>query len=181
MRARNVVKAGAAVAVFALLAAAAPAQTRIEIAPTPQPKAGPPPGYQDVYRLAGITVTDHLYTSDANEVRRVTESGAYQLDGVGFRVLDREYKDSVPLYRFANPAGRHFLHTDRSAGGAEGVRLEGPIGYVDPQPRPGTVPLYAWINPTNGDCFYTTVRSGEQAPQMGMQYRGMVCYVGPVS
>src|SRR6266478_4530298 len=101
MRERNVVMVGAAVALFALMAASAPAQTRVEVAPPPQPKAvGPPPGYQNVYRLAGINLNDHLYSTDANETRRVTESGAYRLDGVGFYVLDREYKDSVPLYRF---------------------------------------------------------------------------------
>ncbi len=176
MRERNIVKVGAAVAMF-VIAAAASAQSPAEIAPPPQ--ATPPPGYKNVYRLAGATMTDHLYTSDANEVRQLTQSGAYQVDGVGFNVLDREYKDSVPLYRFSTPAGRHFLHTDRAGGGIEGAKNEGPIGYVDPKPRPGTVPLYAWADPATGDCFYTTNRTGEQAPQMGMQYRGIVCYVGP--
>jgi hypothetical protein len=176
----RIVMVGAAVALFALLAAA-PAQTRVEVAPPPQPIGGRPPGYQNVYRLAGINVNDHLYSTDPNEARRVTEAGAYRLDGVGFYVLDREYKDSVPLYRFSTPAGRHFLHIDRSGGGVEGARLEGAIGYVDPQPRQGTVPLCAWFSPATGDCFYTTDRTGEQAPQMGMQYRGIVCYVGPVS
>lgn len=181
MRVRNIVMVGAAVALFAFLAASAPAQNRVEVAPLPQPKAGPPPGHQNVYRLGGVNVTDHLYTTNANEVRTLTDSGAYRLEGVGFYVLDREYKDSVPLYRFGTAAGRHFLHTDRAAGNAEGVKLEGPIGYVDPQQRAGTVPLYAWVNPANGDCFYTTDRAGEQAPTMGMQYKGVVCYVGPTS
>jgi hypothetical protein len=180
MRERIVVMAGAAVALSALLIAAAPAQTPpgIELAPAPQPK--PQSGYQKVYRLAGIGINDHLYSTNPDEVRRVTDAGGYRLDGVGFYVLDREYMDSVPLYRFSYQTSHHFLHTDRNGGTVEGARLEGTIGYVDQQPRAGTVPLYAWINPTTGDCFYTTDRKGEQAPQMGMQYRGIVCYVGQV-
>jgi hypothetical protein len=181
MRARNIAKVGAAVAVFACLAAAVAAQNRVELGPPPQVGAVPPAGHKSVYRLSGVNVTDHLYTTEANEMRRLTDSNTYRLDGVSFYVLDQEYKDSVPLYRFGTAAGRHFLHTDRAAANAEGVKLEGPIGYVDPQPRPGTVPLYGWANPTNGDCFYTTDRAGEQARNMGMQSRGIVCYVAPPS
>jgi hypothetical protein len=180
MHERNVVMGGAAVAFCALLAAA-PAQPppQAEVGPLPRPKAGPSPGYRNVYRLAGINIGDHLYSTDGNEIRSLTDAGAYRLDGVGFRVRDREYPNSVPLYRFSTPTGRHFLHTDQSAGSAEGATRGGLIGYVDSQPRPGTVPLYAWFNPATGDSFYTTDRTGEQAPQMGMQYRGIVCYVSP--
>jgi hypothetical protein len=147
----------------------------------PQPQTSAPPGYQPVYRLAGVALPDHLYSTDAGEPARVAATGNYRYEGVGFYVLAQHYKGSVPLYRLLNSAGRHMLVTDPAAGAARGDRVEGVIGYVDPGPRQGTVALRAWFNPTNGDYLYTTDPNGEWAPRLGMQYRGIVGYVAPVA
>jgi hypothetical protein len=177
----HVMPKAAAGLLVGLWATIAVAQPPVEIAPPPLTTSNPPPGYQSVYRLSGVSVADHLYTTDADEARRVAAEGAYHLDGVGFYVLNKEYKDSVPLYRFITPAGKHYLSTGHSAGVAMGARLEGPIGWVDPQPRQGSVPLYAWFHSSSGDYFYTTDATGGAAPQLGMQAKGIVCYVAPAS
>jgi hypothetical protein len=140
-----------------------------------------PPGYQPVYRLAGLAAPDHLYTTDGDEARRVAASGTYRFEGAGFFVMDQQYSGSVPLYRMLTPTGRHILSTNPAAPGSQGARMEGAIGYVDPRPHSGTVALYAWFNPSNGDSLYTTDPGGEWAPRLGMQYVGVVCFVAPAA
>jgi hypothetical protein len=163
-----------------ILSAMAPAQPPgVELAPVPRQQSAPQ-GYQAVYRLFGTGASDHLYTTSPEEMQRVITAGSYKPEGVGFYVMDQQYKDTEPLYRFSTQGGQHFLHTDRRAGEAAGAQLDGTIGYIDTQPHRGEVPLYAWFNPANGDSLYTTNRNGEVAPQAGMQFRGIVGYVAPV-
>jgi hypothetical protein len=140
-----------------------------------------PPGFQPVYRLAGLTAPDHLYTTDSEEARRVAVSGTYRFEGAGFYVLSQPYRSTVSLCRLITPTGQHILSTNPAAPVSQGARMEGVIGYVAPRPHPGTVALYSWFNPTNGDCLYTTDPNGEAAPQLGMQYVGVVCYVAPAT
>jgi len=193
MRGPTLLLAGAAVTVLGLTAAA-PAQTSYypprsappavvqpspmyELAPAPRRSSDAPAGYRKIYRLAHNVADDHLYTPDANEANSVAATGLYRNEAPVFYVFDRQYDGTVPLYRFVTPAGKHLLSTDRSAGVAQGARLEAPIGYVDRQPRAGEVALNAWFNPTTGGYFYTTDPSGELAPGGGMQYLGVVGYV----
>jgi len=153
-----------------------------ETAPSPRlVPAGPPAGHKSVYRFGGVSAPDHVYSTNPEEVRQLSVDPRYRSEGVRFYVMDREYKDSVPLYRFITTSSQHFLSTDANAGAATGARVEGPIGYVDPRPHAGTVPLHEWFNPTAGDYFYTTDSNGEIAPQGGMQHMGIVCYVAPAA
>jgi hypothetical protein len=145
------------------------------------PRPGNLSRYERVYRLVGNNGPDHLYTTDPNEVRRVTDTGSYRLERGGFYALDRQYPGTVPLYRFCTANVRHLLGTSVRDGAAAGGRLEGMIGYVYTEPAPGTTPLYAWYNPASGDYFYTTDPSGELAPLGNMRYQGVVCYVLPAA
>jgi hypothetical protein len=174
------------VAILTAFAFSAPAQTQsnypprsptVETLPPPKEPSRPAPGYKNVYRLLATDSHEHLFTSDANEANRLIRDGAFRSEGVGFSVLDKEYKDSVPLYRFVRPDGYHFLSTDTNAGAQQGVRREGILGYIDPQPRAGTVALNAWMNSDTGAIMYTTDPTGENAPRSGLVYRGVVGYV----
>jgi Repeat of unknown function (DUF5648) len=149
-----------------------------EQAPAPREQAAPTPGYKSVYRLIATDGHEHLFTTDASETDRLVRRSLFRMEGIGFTVLDQHYEDSVPLFRFVRPDGFHFLSTEANAGAAEGVRQEGVLGYVDTQPRPGTRALNAWRNPQTGATFYTADRTGEQAPQIGLQFAGVVGYVG---
>jgi len=174
-------------AASAVAATAAPAQYRslypsqmpppMERLPAPAPRTGLPAGYRMVYRLIETNGQDYLFSTDPNEANTLVQRGTYRYEGPAFGVLDQNYAGTVPLFRFGTANGRHFLSTDANAGVTSGARNEGPIGYVDPQPRANSVPLHAWSNPGTGAVLYTTDPNGEQAPQLGFQYRGVVCYV----
>ena len=116
----------AAVAAVGLLAAAAPAQSNYppnsapppavtppaptyEQLPAPQPAAPPTGYYQPVYRLVDVNHTDHVFTTNREEVDHLTRSNTHRQEGVNFYVMDKEYSGSVPLYRFSTPGGKHFL------------------------------------------------------------------------
>lgn len=150
----------------------------VESLPAPRQQAAPAPGYKSVYRLLAADSREHLFTSDANEVDRLIRDGTFRMEGIGFSVLDQHYKDSVPLYRFVRPEGFHFLSTEPNAGADQGVRRDALVGYIDTRSRPGTVPLHAWRNVETGALFYTADPTGEQAPRSGLQYAGVVGYVG---
>jgi hypothetical protein len=155
-----------------------PPAAPVEPAPAPREQAAPAPGHKSVYRLIATDSHEHLFTSDANEADRLVRQGSFRMEGIGFTVLDKQYNGSVPLYRVVRPDAFHFLTTDPNAGAAQGVRQEGIVGYIDTQARPGTQALHAWRNTENGAVFYTTDPAGEQAPQIGLQYAGVVGYVG---
>jgi len=155
-----------------------PAAQPAEPAPAPREQAAPAPGYKSVYRLLAVDGHEHLFTSDAGEADRLIRQGLFRMEGIGFTVLDRQYTDSVPLYRFVRPDGFHFLSTEPNAGATQGVRQDGIVGFIDTRPRPGTQALHAWRNTENGALFYTTDPSGEQAPRIGLQNAGVVGYVG---
>ncbi len=54
-------------------------------------------------------------------------------------------------------------------------KSEGIVGYVFPNPQPGTVPLYRWFDRRVGSHAYTT-RPGEPA-QANLVSEGVACYV----
>jgi hypothetical protein len=150
----------------------------VEQVPAPRQQAAPAPGYKSVYRLLAVDSREHLFTSDANEVDRLVRQGTFRMEGIGFSVLDQHYAGSAPLYRFVRPDGLHFLSTEPNAGAEDGVRREAIVGYIDTQPRAGTLPLHAWRNVETGAIFYTADPTGEQAERSGLQYAGVVGHVG---
>ena len=169
---------------LALSTVAAPAHTVApvppQLAPPPQQLLAPQQSLARVYRLLDNYTGGHLYSTDLNEVRNLSARGTYHLENAGFYVLARQLPGTVPLNRFFTAAGNHPLGTNPQFGAAVGGQSEGAIGYVYPRQQPGTVPLYAWSNPITGDFLYTTNRSGELAPQSGLRYEGVVCYVYPL-
>jgi hypothetical protein len=189
---RNLIVCSASALFVAAAAAAQPPNTQSNYPPNlpsrtppvverigaPREQAAPVPGYKSVYRLLERNSREHLFTSDANEVDRLVRLGTHFMEGIGFSVLDQHYTGSVPLYRFLRPDGFHFLSTDANAGSDQDVRRDALVGYIDAQQRQGTVPLHAWRNAETGALFYTADPTGEQAPRSGLQYAGVVGYVG---
>ena len=57
------------------------------------------------------------------------------------------------------------------------LRLEGVVGYVYSEPRPGTVPLHRWVNHYRGDHCYTTVAGPSGQPGPAFTYEGVVAHV----
>jgi hypothetical protein len=62
------------------------------------------------------------------------------------------------------------LHFDVSR-----FRREGIAGYVFPEPRPGTVPLYRWLHPRHGSHYYTIIAAAPDRPNSVSE--GVACHV----
>src|SRR5262245_22810118 len=63
----------------------------------------------------------------------------FRSEGVAFYVQVQPSEGMAPLFRFLKPTGGYFFSTSRRAGEAIGARLEGPLGFISPQPRRGLV------------------------------------------
>lgn len=55
------------------------------------------------------------------------------------------------------------------------LKSEGIVGYVYPEPRPGTVALTRWFHPRQGHHLYTTTPEGLE--RKGYVSEGVACYV----
>jgi len=62
--------------------------------------------------------------------------------------------------------GDHFYTLDfhGEAAAWSGYEREGIAGYAFKNPKPNTVPIYRFYNPSTGDHFYTQSRTGESGP-----------------
>ena len=73
---------------------------------------------------------------------------------------------TVPLYRWNSPR-EHFYTT--AADGERvyrlGYRLEGVACFLYPDPKPGTIPFYRFVDPRNGLHFYSTHPHAEFAKE----------------
>lgn len=161
--------------------------------PTPYPQhLQPPPGVWpqppasvqpvDVYRLYGPRTGEHRFTDDPGERDGYVRSGAYQYQGVAFRLLPFEGPDLAPLYRLVTPNGSTALGTMTVPGF---VDPRGPVdktlGLLSIKPQPGWLALYEWYHPRAGLWFYTTDPRGETAAAIGYRYQRVVGYVRPAS
>jgi hypothetical protein len=96
----------------------------------------------------------------------------------GDRDHDRDYGGRVALYRATNRKGDlHVYTTNADEQNARGFHGEGNTGFLLPQPRRGTVPLYRMIGP-NYDTFLTADRN-EVAMMNGHGWRedGILGYI----
>jgi hypothetical protein len=55
------------------------------------------------------------------------------------------------------------------------LKSEGVVGYVYPEPHPGTVALTRWFHPRQGHHYYTTTPEGLE--RQGYVAEGVACYV----
>src|SRR5262245_61436571 len=168
--------------------AALPVLGLTALLPAQPPGVGPapiPPGYRPqfgnttpIYRMLDVASNDHVYARDPNEVNMLRWQGSHRYEGVACQTFADPQPGTRPLYRFVRPDGKHLLDTRRSTPDPR-ARLEDLLGYIAAEPRPGLVPLTAWVNPRDGLFFYTTDPRGEFAPNLGYRNEGVLGYVLP--
>ncbi|WEK18801.1 MAG: hypothetical protein P0Y49_18660 [Candidatus Pedobacter colombiensis] len=78
---------------------------------------------------------------------------------------------SVPLYEYISGKKRQLSTTYYSS--YPGFTYNGIFGYVFTSAKTGTVPLYRYTHPTNGNSYYTITLTTTS----GYNYDGIVCYV----
>jgi hypothetical protein len=133
---------------------------------------------QPVYRFFNPDTADHLYaihprSEDPSAMRE------YRPEGIEFYAGTRPRPGLVLLLRYTKASGGHFYATAGREPAGGRVRPEGPLGYISTEPQRGLVALHEWYHRGNDRHFYTTDPSGEQAPQSGYTYLGVVGYVVP--
>jgi hypothetical protein len=113
------------------------------------------------------------------EVTTLTRQGSHRYEGVGFYTLIDRAERTRPLYRFVLPNANHSLNIQPWAGGPQGARQEGVLGYIQTVPRRGLRPLNVWYQPARDLYFYTVKERGELAPETGYTQQGILGYVAP--
>jgi len=118
-----------------------------------------------VYRFANTKNGDHFYTISENEKTAILNNsqGGYVLEGIAFYAFNSQITDSLPVYRFLNSTnGDHFYTTSESEkttllnNPQWGYALEGVAFYAFSSQITDSMPVYRFLNTTNGDHFYTT-------------------------
>ncbi|MDP3278990.1 MAG: hypothetical protein Q8Q09_27605 [Deltaproteobacteria bacterium] len=123
-----------------------------------------------VHRSVHLSTGEHFYTTSLAEsvccgFRREYENFYYLYSGAA--------PGLVPFMRCVTPAGWHFYTADPAC---EGVRVEGPMGFISTSPACGAVPLYRLV--LREDHFYTT-STAERDSAIGSGYvsEGLAGYV----
>jgi uncharacterized protein DUF5648 len=122
---------------------------------------------------------DHFYCLDF--YGELAPAGGYQREGISGYVYKTARADTVPIYRWYNPAsGDHFYTRDQNGElGPPAYRSEGIEWHMFKDPKPGTTALYRWWHSGNSDHFYTTDPTGELAPAAGYKAEGILGYLYP--
>jgi chitinase len=120
-------------------------------------------------------IADHLISLDPNE----GPANGYVDQGVKFKLFAAGGAGMAPLYRCFLPPPRGNHYVSRDAGCEVGGAPESTYGYVYASPTNGTVPLYRFIVPSNGDSVATT--NYNEGVSFGLNYEGMLGYVLPAN
>ncbi|KAI9066536.1 hypothetical protein FKP32DRAFT_1601750 [Trametes sanguinea] len=154
-------------------------------APSVQARAAEVCGFPVVplYRAASDSLTDRIFTTDAQEIEAALASGQYTRDTIIASVYDASTGPSVPnaipLYKLHSEAlTDHFITTSwaevQSSVNA-GYDYQGVTAYVYPDAQSGcagTVPLYRQYNPTIQDHVFGTAKPEPTSPATGMDKDG---------
>jgi hypothetical protein len=117
-----------------------------------------------VYRFWNASTNDHFYTISSNE----GFPAGYISEGVSFNLSAVPAPGLVPVYRYyKHDVHDHFYTTNQSEigvvaqgmAGNHGYVCEGVLGYISPNPIPGTIPVYRYWKASIHDHFYTTKSS----------------------
>ncbi len=140
------------------------------------------------------SLTDRIYTTDATEVERALEGGAYLHENVLANVYSNStgprVPNAVPLYRLWSASKTdHFVTTSwdevQSAVDSNGYEYQGVIGYAYADTSAetgcaGTKAFYRMFRP-DIEVHYYTLNSSEiqTATSKGYMYEGITAYVFP--
>ncbi|OSD01229.1 hypothetical protein PYCCODRAFT_1459876 [Trametes coccinea BRFM310] len=143
-------------------------------------------------RAASDSLTDRIFTTDAQEIEAALASGQYTREAIIASVYDAStgpsVPNAVPLYKLNSDAlTDHFITTSwaevQSSVNA-GYDYQGITAYVYPEAQSGcagTVPLYRKYNPDIQDHQFDTAKpeptSSGGADKSGYFYEGIAAYV----
>jgi hypothetical protein len=114
-----------------------------------------------IYRFWHSGINDHFYTTNSSE----GGSHGYASEGVGFQLSAAPSPGLVPVYRYYKHETKDHFYTANASeigvvshgmSGNHGYVCEGVLGYISPNPIPGTVPVYRYFKGASNDHFYTT-------------------------
>ena len=144
-----------------------------------------------LYRAASDSLSDRIFTTDANEIEVALASGQYVREAVIAAVYDNTtgagVPNAVPLYKL-HSVGKtdHIITTSwaevETLVSNNGYSYQGVTAYVYPAPQAGcgAVPLYRKYNPKIEDHFYTLTKPDQDpSSQNGYFYEGIAAYVFP--
>ncbi|RDX52577.1 hypothetical protein OH76DRAFT_1345054, partial [Lentinus brumalis] len=142
-----------------------------------------------LYVVVSGSLTDRIYTTDATEVERALEGGAYLHENVLANVYSNStgprVPNAVPLYRLWSASKTdHFVTTSwdevQSAVDSNGYEYQGVIGYAYRGHQCGDGAFYRMFRP-DIEVHYYTLNSSEiqTATSKGYMYEGITAYVFP--
>lgn len=137
----------------------------------------PAPKVLNVYRFT--RGPDQLFTAQPDK-EDPNYLGAYQREGLAFRLYSPGTAGTMELYRWYNPSiGDHYYSGERSGGrkNLAGYLFEGAIGNIATIRLPGTKEIYRWFNASTGHHFFTVDAAGEGMGRKGYQFEGIVGFV----
>jgi len=151
-----------------------------------------------VHRYYNSKTQDHLYTTDEKEGGTITPGHpglhGYVCEGPGFTVFSHPHGGLVPVYRYFHPDHHNNFYTtngdeigvvEARRTGKNGYTCQGILGYISPQPFPGSVPVHRYYQDQIHDHLYTvdvneigTLEVGH-VNRNGYRYEGVLGHAYP--